>query len=69
MAALAIGNLARPGAAGLAAGASVPAPERAPSTTGMAGQVGRDQLKNPADVAGQPLSVVGSTRGSLGVPF
>jgi hypothetical protein len=49
------------------AGESVPAPDRAPSASGLAGQVGRDELRNPGDVAGQPLN--GDTRGRLGVPF
>jgi hypothetical protein len=72
---LSLGNLGGLGA-GLAAshpvgaGASVAAPDRAPSAQGgKAGQLGRDQLRNAGDVAGQPLSVVGATRGSLGVPF
>ena len=53
----------------LRAGGSVPMPERAPSASGLVGQLGRDQLRNSADVTGQPLGVVGATRGSLGVPF
>lgn len=48
---------------------SVPATDRAPSSGSLAGQPGRDGLRNSADVAGQPLSVVGTGRGSLGVPF
>lgn len=50
------------------AGDSVPAPDRAPSSGGLAGQVGRDELRNPGDVAGQPLNI-GDGRGRLGVPF
>ena len=53
----------------LRAGASVPAPDRAPSSSGLVGQLGRDKLRNAGDVAGQPLPIVGATRGSLGVPF
>jgi hypothetical protein len=67
---LALGNLSNLAAAHPIGGsASVPAPERAPSAAGMAGQLGRDQLRNSGDVAGQPLTVVGSQRGSLGIPF
>jgi hypothetical protein len=62
-----VGNLA--GSHALAAGASVPAPDRAPSVSGQAGQLGRDNLRNAGDVAGQPLPIAGATRGSLGVPF
>jgi hypothetical protein len=71
---LSLGNLGGLGG-GLAAshpigaGSTVAAPDRAPSSPGKAGQLGRDQLRNAGDVAGQPLSVVGATRGSLGVPF
>jgi hypothetical protein len=68
--ALAVGNIA--GAASfrpLSAGASVAAPEKAPSGSAVVSQVGRDQLRNPGDVAGQPLNIVGNGRGSLGVPF
>jgi hypothetical protein len=50
-------------------GATVPATEHAPSAGGLAGQLGRDTLRNAGDVAGQPLPVVGATRGSLGIPF
>lgn len=53
----------------LRAGGAVPAPDRAPSTSGTAGQNGRNQLRNTGDVVGQPLAVIGATRGSLGVPF
>jgi hypothetical protein len=69
--ALSLNNIAGSAASRpLGAGASVPAPERAPSTSGgIVGQIGRDQLRNPGDVAGQPLNVVGNGRGSLGVPF
>ena len=62
------------GAAGVAAGSgansgnNVPPPDRAPSSGGLAGQVGRDELKNSADVAGQPPAVLNSGRGQLGVP-
>jgi hypothetical protein len=50
-------------------GGRVPAPDRAPPASSVAGQLGRDQLRNTGDVVGQPPSVVGATRGSLGVPF
>jgi hypothetical protein len=53
----------------LSGGTTVPAPDRAPSTSGQATQVGRDSLRNAGDVTGQPLSVVDSSRGGLGVPF
>lgn len=53
----------------LKAGANVPAPDRAPSVSGQAGQLGRDNLRNAGDVAGQPLPIADATRGSLGVPF
>ncbi len=53
---------------GVQAGSSVPAPDRAPSSSGLAGQVGRDELRNPGDVAGQPPAVIDSPRGQLGVP-
>jgi hypothetical protein len=53
----------------LTSGSTVSAPERAPSAGGLAGQLGRDTLRNSGDVAGQPLPVVGATRGSLGIPF
>jgi len=68
MQALSVGNVGA-GAASrpIGAGASVPAQERAPSSSGAAGQVGRDQLKNAGDVAGQPLGV-GENKGNLGVP-
>ena len=62
------------GAVGAAAGAkagganNVPAPDRAPSSGGLAGQVGRDELRNSGDVAGQPPAVIGGDRGQLGVP-
>jgi hypothetical protein len=70
MQALAIGNLAAgAGFRSLGAGGSVAAPEKAPSGSGIVSQVGRDQLHNPGDVAGQPLNIVGNGRGSLGVPF
>lgn len=52
----------------LRAGATVPAPDRAPSSSGLIGQLGRDELRNTGDVVGQPLGVI-SNRGSLGVPF
>ncbi|MEO8602933.1 MAG: FecR family protein [bacterium] len=66
---LALGNVGSlASASGVKAGESVPAPDRAPSSSGLAGQLGRDELRNPGDVAGQPLSV-GDTRGRLGVPF
>lgn len=52
------------------AGTTVAAPERAPASAGgIAGQLGRDELRNAADVVGQPLGVVDATRGSLGVPI
>jgi len=69
---LALGSTASRGTAAgqsLHAGAPVPPADRAPSTSGQAKQLGRDQLKNPGDVAGQPLGVLKSTTGSLGVPF
>jgi hypothetical protein len=67
---LAIGNFGSlSGARPLRAGASVPAPDRAPPATSPGGQLGRDQLRNTGDVVGQPLGVVESTRGRLGVPF
>ena len=69
---LALGSTAHPGTAAgqpLHSGGQVPPADRAPSTSGHVNQLGRDQLKNPGDVAGQPLGVLNSTRGSLGVPF
>lgn len=54
-------------ASAVQAGSNVPAPDRAPSSGGLAGQVGRDELRNAGDVAGQPPAVVGE-RGQLGVP-
>lgn len=68
---LAIGGAGRVGGAAAAASAGsgdVPPPDRAPSSGGLAGQVGRDELRNSGDVAGQPPAVVGSDRGQLGVP-
>ncbi len=50
-------------------GGSVPAPDRAPPASSVAGQLGRDQLRNAGDVTGQPPAVVGASRGSLGIPF
>jgi len=68
--ALSLANIASVGGARpLGAGANVAAPEKAPSGSVVKNQIGRDQLKNPGDVAGQPLNIVGSGRGSLGVPF
>jgi hypothetical protein len=65
---LAVGGVGGGGAAaGVQSGSSVPPPDRAPSSGGLAGQVGRDELRNPGDVAGQPPAVVNS-RGQLGVP-
>lgn len=52
--------------AGGAFAASVAPPEQAPSSGEQVGQLGRDQLRNTADVVGQPL---GGNRGRLGVPF
>jgi len=67
--ALAVGNLVGVAAARpLGGGASVAAPEKAPSGSAIVSQVGRDQMRNPGDVTGQPL-IVGNGRGSLGVPF
>jgi hypothetical protein len=66
---LALGNVGSFATSPLRAGGTVPAPDRAPSSSGLAGQLGRDQLRNSGDVAGQPLPVVGATRGSLGIPF
>ena len=68
---LAIGGVG--GVAGAAAGAKagtadVPPPDRAPSSGGLAGQVGRDELRNSGDVAGQPPGVVGAGRGQVSVP-
>jgi ferric-dicitrate binding protein FerR (iron transport regulator) len=66
---LALGNVGSLAAANpIKAGESVPPADRAPSSSGLAGQVGRDEMRNPGDVAGQPLNVV-DTRGRLGVPF
>lgn len=57
-----------PGAAsGMKAGENVPPPDRAPSSGGVASQVGRDELRNAGDVAGQPPGVINSG-GQLGVP-
>ncbi|MBX3024810.1 FecR domain-containing protein [bacterium] len=65
------GGAAAGGAAAASAGASggnnVPPPDRAPSSGGLAGQVGRDEMRNAGDVAGQPPAVLNS-RGQLGVP-
>ena len=67
---LALGNVGSLAATHpLGAGSTVPAPDRAPTSAGMVSQLGRDELRNSADVAGQPLTVSGATRGSLGVPF
>lgn len=67
---LAIGGVGGiPGAASSAkAGDAVPPPDRAPSAGGVAGQVGRDELRNAGDVAGQPPAVIDANRGQLGVP-
>jgi hypothetical protein len=46
--------------------AAVAPPEQAPSAGNQIGQLGRDQLRNIADVVGQPLR---GDRGRLGVPF
>jgi hypothetical protein len=68
--ALSIGNIGSIGVGSpLTAAASVPAPDQAPSSSGLATQLGRDNLRNAGDVAGQPLPIAGATRGSLGVPF
>lgn len=67
---IALGNIGSLASANpVKAGESVPAPDRAPSSSGLAGQIGRDELRNPGDVAGQPLDLVAETRGRLGVPF
>jgi hypothetical protein len=67
---LAIGNLGSlAGGHPLRAAASVPAPDRAPAATNPVGQLGRDQLRNTADIVGQPPSVIDGDRGRLGVPF
>jgi hypothetical protein len=67
---LAIGSIGTQATtSGLSGGNSVPATEHAPTTTGLVGQLGRDQLRNAGDVAGQPLTVIDATRGSLGVPI
>jgi hypothetical protein len=55
-------------ASGVKAGDAVPPPDRAPASGGLAGQVGRDELRNAGDVAGQPPAVVDTNRGQLGVP-
>ncbi|HSP99278.1 MAG TPA: FecR family protein [Candidatus Dormibacteraeota bacterium] len=60
------------GGGGVAAGAgvkagNVPPPDRAPSSGSLAGQTGRDEMKNAGDVAGQPPAVI-DNRGQLGVP-
>ena len=49
-------------------GTSVAPPDRAPGTTKHSVKEYVD-LRDPSDVAGQPLPVVQATRGSLGVPF
>ena len=65
---LAVGGVGRLAAtSSVQTGSTVPAPDRAPSSSGLAGQIGRDELRNPGDVAGQPLGAGG--RGRLGVPF
>ncbi len=67
---LAVGGAAGVGgaaSAGVKSGNSVPPPDRAPSSGGLAGQAGRDEMRNAGDVAGQPPGVVDS-RGQLGVP-
>ena len=66
---LAVGGVGGvPGAASsVKAGENVPPPDRAPSSGGVAGQVGRDELRNAGDVAGQPPAAIDS-RGQLGVP-
>ena len=61
------GNLATTSA--ISGGATVPTTEHAPTTSGLVGQLGRDQLRNAGDVVGQPLTVIDATRGSLGVPI
>jgi hypothetical protein len=67
---IALGNLGGLGAtSALSGGNTVPAAEGAPSSGGLATQLGRDQLRNSGDVVGQPIPVVEATRGSLGVPF
>ncbi|MGD9762205.1 MAG: FecR domain-containing protein [Candidatus Binatia bacterium] len=54
---------------GVQSGSSVPAPEKAPPSSGGAtGQVGTGENRNAGDVAGQPLEVINSGRGRLGVP-
>ena len=66
---IARGNVGSPAVGhSLRTGATVPAPDRAPSAAGLVGQLGRDELRNTGDVVGQPLTV-GSKTGSLGVPF
>ncbi|MFN8644081.1 MAG: FecR family protein [Candidatus Binatia bacterium] len=67
---LATGGVGAAGAAaaGAAGANNVPPPDRAPSSGGLAGQVGRDELRNSGDVAGQPPGVVGAGRGQLSVP-
>lgn len=53
---------------GVQTGNNVPAPDKAPSSSGLAGQVGAGEDRNAGDVAGQPLEVINSNRGRLGVP-
>jgi hypothetical protein len=53
-------------ASGAALASTVSPPEQAPASGGQVGQLGRDQLRNTADVVGQPLR---GDRGRLGVPF
>lgn len=53
----------------LQTGSSVAPPDRAPTDTGKHSVTDYVDLRDPSDVAGQPLPVVQATRGSLGVPF
>ena len=53
---------------GLQAGENVPAPDKAPSSSGLPGQLDAGENRNAGDVAGQPLDVIKSNRGRLGVP-
>lgn len=57
------------GAATLQTGTSVAPPDRAPVGGGKHSVTDYADLRDPSNVAGQPLGVVQATRGSLGVPF
>jgi len=57
------------GTLALQSGETVPAPDRAPIATSRKTANDFDDLRDPSDVTGQPLGVVSTTRGRLGVPF